>query len=209
MSKDKIESGSSVAQAIGLALTKINTAELPSLASAGGACFRAGDNSIELTYLGGSYRVSFPDGKAHGSPELSELESALILHYLIQATGRKPTGRLISFGDINPSASFIAVATADSRLGELAAAFGDNPQKLYDVLDRLPGGRSTQGDASIRLDILPRLSFTFVIWAGEDDIIPPAASLLFDSTAADYLPPADIGVLAGLVAGRILEIAAG
>jgi hypothetical protein len=66
-------------------------------------------------------------------------------------------------------------------------AFGDCPQTLYQLLVQFNAKRREFGDASIELDVLPRVPLTIVIWK-RDEEFAARASILFDQTAAVQLP---------------------
>lgn len=190
-----------------LALEKIHSGSLEHMAAAGGVKYDPGDNIVEIIYFGKPCVLNCIDGTLvsySGYKKIHSMDRALILHYLISATGRQPSGKLISFGDLSSSASFASVASMDSKLPELERIFGNNSKVIYKALEKMPGERVSRGDASIRIDVLPHISFTYVIWEGEG-AIPPAVTLLFDSTTADYLPCEDIGVLAGITTLAIIE----
>jgi len=69
----------------------------------------------------------------------------------------------------------------------LEESFGDCPQNLYQISARLSAKRREFGDASIELNVLPRLPLTIVVWK-RDEEFSARASILFDQTATSHLP---------------------
>ena len=61
------------------------------------------------------------------------------------------------------------------------------------------------GDASIRLNMLPRIPVTLVIWR-KDEEFEGRASILFDQTAADHLPLDALWASVNLTVKRLLEV---
>jgi len=66
-------------------------------------------------------------------------------------------------------------------------AFGDCSQALHQISVQFNAKRREFGDASIELDVLPRVPLTIVIWR-RDEEFAARASILFDQTAAAQLP---------------------
>ena len=60
------------------------------------------------------------------------------------------------------------------------------------------------GDASFRIDILPKVGGLVVLHAGDEEL-PAEANILFDDEIVNYLPLEDVAVLAGLIATRLAK----
>ena len=72
-------------------------------------------------------------------------------------------------------------------LAALKEHFGSNPELIIDAGKRLGGEPAEFGDASIRLQALPRLPMVIAIWQGDDEF-PANASILFDKSISSHLP---------------------
>ncbi len=84
---------------------------------------------------------------------------------------------------------------------ELEEAFGDSPQALLDASGQFDAERCDFGDASIRLDMLPRVPLTIVVWRRCEEF-EARASILFDKSTGEQLP------LDALLAGANLAVKA-
>ncbi len=140
-----------------------------------------------------SLRPSLPPGPA------GFLEQLCILTYLINAQDLPPANKLVKAESL-PGGQFFFRGQHSLPTQKLEVAFGDCPQALYQIsvqsFDKLRtvsnvepfnAKRREFGDASIEVDVLPRLPLTIVIWR-RDDEFPARASILFDQTAAAHLP---------------------
>jgi hypothetical protein len=134
------------------------------------------------------------------------LEQLCILAYLINARDLPLANKIVK-GEALPGGQFFFRGQHSLPTQKLEVAFGDCPQALYRIsvqsFDKLSpqdpfretvsnvepfnAKRREFGDASIEVDVLPRLPLTIVIWR-RDDEFPARASILFDQTAAANLP---------------------
>ncbi len=125
------------------------------------------------------------------SPALSAgpagfLEQLCILTYLINAQDLPLANKLVG-AEALPGGQFFFRGLHSLPTRKLEEAFGDCPQKLHRLSTRLNAKRREFGDASIELDVLPRIPLTIVIWK-RDEEFAARASILFDQTAAIQLP---------------------
>jgi hypothetical protein len=127
-----------------------------------------------------SLRPSLPPGPA------GFLEQLCILTYLINARDLPLANKLVKAESL-PGGQFFFRGQHSLPTQKLEVAFGDCPQALYQISVQFNAKRHEFGDASIEVDVLPRLSLTIVIWR-RDDEFPARASILFDQTAAAHLP---------------------
>jgi hypothetical protein len=73
-------------------------------------------------------------------------------------------------------------------LEELASKYGDDADGFRLAGEMGLGGEDAGlGDASIRFDVFPRVSMTFVLWL-RDEEFPARMSLLFDKNAGKHMP---------------------
>ena len=162
---------------------------------------------IESIFLGQTCNVSCTDGSIESDYYSAllgdEHHQWLVLNNLVIATGRKPTGNLITSRDVKGSGTAAIAGLHGISSAGMEKLFGAKPESIYKVLEYIPGVKASLGDASIRIEALARVPITFVVWAGEDNIIPPAVNFLFDSTVCDYLLYKDIPVLLGTAIEQI------
>ena len=188
-------------------------------------CFRSGAQYVQpgkvtIEYLNQSYVMAIPsmeislmDTPRHcqGQNSVTALEGQesceninlkdriLILHYLITAKGTPNTGKLIGFRQV-PGGLFEHACFSREVLTPLLDHFGKEPERLLEAAANLGGSKVSYGDVAVSIKAFPSVSVVIVLWRGDDEFAPNA-SMLFDSTVADYLSTEDMSVLCE----RILE----
>lgn len=168
------------------------------MAAAAAAQFDPQSNTITIPYLGRPYTVNCVSADvtpAGHDVELSVIEHAVILHNLITATGRALSGNLVSYREFRKVGASGNNGLECDDIGAFYRIYGDKPELLYKVLDVLPGERVKNGDAAVRIDILPRVPVVFVLWASEEGI-PAEITALYDAYALDYLSLEDLAGVA-------------
>jgi len=145
-----------------------------------------------ITLLNTDYVVSLSDRQifsvqAELKPTSAEfLEQLCILAYLINAKDVPLANKLVRAETLR-GGQFFFRGLHGLPTKELEEAFGQCPEKLFDVAERFGAERRNFGDASIQLYVLPRIPLTMVIWRGDEEFAA-RASVLFDQSAADQLP---------------------
>jgi hypothetical protein len=147
-----------------------------------------------------NYDVILPDGR-----EVPLKEKNLLLHYLLQAKTVPLAGQLISFKE-TPDGNFYYSKFAERVERPIREAFGDNPELLLKLKDRLDADTLDQGDAALRLFALPFVPLTCIVWKGDEEF-PPSAQVLLDKTITEYLPTEDIIFLCQTAASRLSGMA--
>jgi len=190
---------------------KFLSLNMAQMAHAAGVKYFPEQKTIESIFLGQPCTVSCTDGSVESnyySALMNDLHHQwLVLNNLVIATGRKPTGNLINARDVKGSGTAAIAGLHGISSAGMEKMFGADPKSIYKVLEYMPGAKASLGDASVRIEVLARVPITFVVWAGEDDIIPPAVNFLFDSTVCDYLLCKDIPVILGTTIDQIVHIA--
>ena len=145
-----------------------------------------------LTMLNSEYEVYPGNGGifvvGEGSPPkvAGFIEQLCILAYLIGAKDIPAANKLVKAESL-PGGQFFFRGPHLLPTEKLKNAFGDDPEGLIRASERFGGEKCEFGDASIKLNALPRIPLTFVIWRGDDEF-DARASVLFDKTAADHIP---------------------
>lgn len=163
------------------------------------------DNRIRVDFLGQKVEVEYPSGQFEPEPslegELPIFAQILILHYLSRSAPVEETGKLISYKEI-PGGSIYIQPFTNRAIRPLVQAFGDKPQFLLDVGQKLGGTAVAHGDAAVTIRAFPHIPVTLVIWGGDDEF-PATGNILFDASAAHILPTEDYAVLASFVAATL------
>jgi hypothetical protein len=161
---------------------------------------------FEVPFFGNTYLVSWPGGEVVLARDNSGADIAtriVILHYLLNATGRPMAAEWMAFRNLPGGLGYDAAfrGRADHRL---AAAFGRDQAGFERAARALGGETLTFGDASFMFRLLPRVWLAAVLNLADDEF-PADASVLFDAACEHYLPTEDLAVLAGMLAGRLVK----
>ncbi len=169
--------------------------------------FNREEESYILPYLDRKYLVHHHTGEVQpfssGAAAVSIHLQILFLHYLINARGTPLKNEWITFKEL-PGGQIYTGPYQKRTLHPLLQNFGAQPEKLVALAQTLGGQHSTFGDYAVTLYPFPRVPLVFVLWAGDEEF-PPSANILYDASAADYLPTEDYALLPGLI---IWEMAA-
>ena len=174
-----------------------------------GAVYIDDSNSLQIQYLGSDYLANCANGdvaRVGDDTPVSTTVKVLILHYLLNAVKRAPTGRMISFRDVRGGGANYYPTFNKRAVLPLQKTFEINIDKLITAGARLSGSTETYGDASVTLPIFPYLPVTYVIWQGDDEI-SSSASILFDANVNSYLPCEDIVLAASFGVYELMKVA--
>lgn len=132
----------------------------------------------------------------------------LFLHYLTSEGTKQPENKLISYRDIKPAgngAMFYEPKFIQRSVNPLVKHFGEKPDKLLSAGKFLGGIQSAEGDVSVRINLLPYVPLTYIIWAGNDEF-EPSGTILFDKTCIGWFGAEDLAVLASLGAYELINV---
>jgi hypothetical protein len=163
-----------------------------------------------ITLLNAEYEVNLSDRRVFSAPQGSEpaaefLEELCILAYLINAKDMPLAGKLVKAQDL-PSGQFFFRGPHSLPTEKLEKAFGHCPEALLGVAEQLGAEKCEFDDASIRLNILPRVPMTVIIWR-QSEQFPARASILFDQTAAAQMPLDALGAAVNLAVEKLIKAA--
>ena len=168
---------------------------------------RIDSNKIIVEYLNRSYLVTLPDvdiSLADSDEEVSLKDKILILHYLTSAKGTPATNKLITFKQLPGCASYFSVFH-QLAIKPLLNHFGKEPELLMDAAAKLGGHKANYGDASVTINVFPRVPITIVLWRGDEELAP-RGSVIFDSSISDYLSAEDIRDICGAIARKLVSL---
>lgn len=129
----------------------------------------------------------------------------LAVHYLNNADGRHPTGRLKHFREFKEG-QFYEPAFNRRTKEILIQVFGNDPAPMVRTGERLRGKVLSTGDAAIELPYFPCLPITCIVWKGDEEF-PPEASVLFDETADLFFSAEDMAVAGQMAVLELLKAA--
>jgi hypothetical protein len=168
----------------------------------------AGGGEFELSFFGAIHLVHWPGGRVARAGDGQEADIAtriLLLHYLLAADGTPLADKWISFRELPGGLGYDAAFQGRANL-RLARAFGRDGAAFEAAARTLGGERLSFGDASFLFRALPRLWLAAVLHLADEEF-SAHANVLFDASAAYYLPTEDLAVLGGLLAGRLIKAA--
>ncbi len=168
----------------------------------------SGESSFKVPFLDRVYRLDFPDfvfkDEAEADRVLPIQEEVLILHYMLPAKIRFPSGNWIAYREI-PGASFYFGAFVKRAIEPLTKAFGFNIAGLKKAALLLNGKAVEPGDAAFEFYLFPKVPLRLTLWGGDDEF-SPEANILFDETIGEILSPEDAAWLAGMLVYRLMAI---
>ena len=177
------------ADAIALARQKLNSMDPAEVCQHTGA--RWDGEEYRLLWLGEEKRL------ASGEPA----EQVLWLHYLTARGSKVMQGKWIAYREV-PGALFYEPKFVARAVRPIVKCYGSNPALLHKAGEMLGGERAKAGNAAITLPLLPYVPVTYIIWAGDEEM-EAQGNILFDKTAAGWLPAEDLVVLASLGAYKL------
>ena len=172
-----------------------------------GASFKYvnGKKIIFLDYLGSPCIITLPEmdvsPTAASHETLQPRDKLLILHYLINADGSPPTGKMITYKEIPDGATYFPTFYKRA-IKPLLDNFAKKPHDFLDVAAKLSGIKADFGDLSVTIYAFKKVPLIFVLWCGDDELAPEG-SILFDSNITGYLSAEDITVLCEIIAWRL------
>ena len=186
-------------EAVKLARKKLETLAPEKVCKLCGAGYN-GEKYI-INWLAKEYAVSLTENAENANyPQALEI---IFLHYLTSEGTKRPEGKLISYREV-PGALFYEPKFIQRAVNPIVRCFGGGPKKLIEAGEALGGAKSSEGDASVKINLLPYLPVTYILWAGGEEF-GPAGAILFDRTAPGRLCGEDLAVAASLGAYEIIE----
>lgn len=137
--------------------------------------------------------------------EVTTWLAILALHYLNNADGGQPTGKLKHFREFKEG-HFYEPAFNRQTKDILISAFGQNPEPMITAGKRLGGKILETGDAAVELAYFPCLPITCILWRGDEEF-PAEASVLFDETAERFFSAEDMAVAGQMAVLELLKAA--
>jgi hypothetical protein len=174
--------------------------------------FLSDENCYTIQFLNAQCTVDLSAKKIYSTGEDSPekpatfLEELCLLAYLINAKDLSPTNKLVK-AEALPAGQFFFRGLHALPTKKLEEVFGANPDSLLKISQRFNAKKREFGDASITLNVLPRLPLTIVIWRRCEEF-EARASILFDQNAASLLPLDALLTAVNLTVNALAEAAA-
>ena len=161
---------------------------------------------ITIKYLDQSYQITLPNieiSLTDSEEQVPIRDKVLILHYLTSAKGNPAANKLITCREL-PEGSNYSPTFSKRTIKPLVHHFGQEPQRLVDVAEKLGGHKADYGDVSVTINAFSQVPITLVLWQGDTEFAPEG-SIIFDATISDYLSTEDITVLCETITWRLIN----
>jgi hypothetical protein len=134
---------------------------------------------------------------------LPDFQLAMLLYYLLTADGAPLTGKWVSFADL-PDGRMYNAAFQGYSGDEVVKAFGLDLDGFKSACSKAGGKSVDVGSASFVFQALPKVPLMLTYWLGDEDF-PSSCKVLFDSSAAHYLPIDGCAILGSTLTGRVIR----
>ncbi len=171
-------------------------------------CTLDASSDLHLTLFGQEYVIAGSDfavRRADTGEGTSSFTQCLVLTYLVTADGTTPSGRWVSFREL-PDGLFYAQAFQGYSVDRLVRELPGGIAAFRRAAEALGGEPLEIGDAGYAFAVLPRVRLAVVYWQGDEEF-PSQAQVLFEDSAAHYLPTDGLAVLGSQLVGRLLKAA--
>ncbi len=118
--------------------------------------------------------------------EIRPFFSLMVLVYLTEAKGVKPTHSWVSEKDLVGGSTFFR-GPHQLPVKDLEDLYGRDPDAFLKAGRRLGGSEILYGDKGFALDVLPKVPLAYMLWKGDEEF-SPRVGVLFDSTIQSHLP---------------------
>jgi hypothetical protein len=129
--------------------------------------------------------------------------AVLVLHYLTDLSSARPSGKWISFRELE-GGDFYFPAFAARTTRRLKDTFAGREKKLLDIAEKLGGEPIKFGDAAAKFPVLPNAVIALVLHEACEDFTNEA-NVLFDSACKKILPTEDLAVAASLLVSKVCK----
>jgi hypothetical protein len=166
---------------------------------------KAGDTFL-VKFLADEYTVDCRARSVLSLPcntRAKDFTAILILHYLVVKIGGLPalTGEWCSFKDLAAGEQYYP-AFRKRAIEPIIRKYGNNPEGIFSVLERLPAVKAGGADAAIVLDVFEGVPAKIQLWRGDDEFAAEA-NMFFDKSIPGVFCTEDVAVLGGFIAASI------
>jgi hypothetical protein len=172
-------------------------------------CEQDDQGNFRLTFFWREYVVSADDftvQRAEDGETPSSFIQSLILTYLTTADGTTPSRRWIGFREL-PDGMFYAQAFRGYTGIRLVRQLEGGIEAFRCAAESMESEPvEAIGDAGYAFTLLPRVRAAVVYWQGDEDF-PSQARVLFEDTAAHYMPTDGLAIMGSHLVGSLLRVA--
>ncbi|MDH5390425.1 MAG: DUF3786 domain-containing protein [Candidatus Bathyarchaeota archaeon] len=160
--------------------------------------------SSTLRFLGLS--ISLEDGRVHDDlrnrpfPEVAPSIYCILSGYA-ETEPVQEALKLVSFRQL-PGGQAYHKAFLGRAVLSIQRVFGPKPRMLVEAAKLLGGSEVDYRECSVRVNSLPLVPITVVLWA-ESQEFPASANMLFDASISHYLTTEQVAMLSQLTSARL------
>ena len=163
---------------------------------------RLGEDAIGLNFLAQEISVDVSRRMVNStSSAVAMADQLVILHYLVTAGGKTPSGKMVSFKELPEGGTYYPTFYRRA-VAPILKRFSESVQYFPAAATSLGGRPIAHGDAGAEMQVLPRVTLSWVLWQGDAEF-PAEGTVLFDGNIIDYLPTEDIAVLCQSIALKL------
>ena len=197
--------GQAYAESYRITFDKLGSSNLNDICHNSGASIIS-VNSMRLKFMGHQYTI---DTKRRtitsAAGTLQAADSLIMLHYLVTATDKPPSGtQPVTFREL-PGGKVYYPTFIKRAISPVIIRFEKSLDQLVVAARQLGGEQVSLGDLAVGFEALPRVTVTWVIWKGDGEF-PTEGTILFNSRISNYLPTEDIAVLCQSIALKLCDI---
>ncbi|MBN2159184.1 MAG: DUF3786 domain-containing protein [Spirochaetes bacterium] len=164
------------------------------------------EKALSLNFIGDEILVTHPEisvSYRSGKADVPMWAKILILHYLVNAKGVPPTGRQVTFQQLEGGLGYYPAFQRRS-IDPLLDTFSGFMDAFVKAGILAGGSEIAIGDYALTFRAFPRVEVKFVLWKGDEEF-PPSGTVILDSSISDYLSTEDVAVLCNMIAVRIVK----
>ena len=153
------------------------------------------ENNFILKFMGDEIKINYPNGTTsymNGALIPSYVLKTIFLRYLVNGTGKKPTGTFITYKEIQDGQ--IYYPNFYKRTIRCLAQIYQKTPEIFNEKYSVPVIVHEHGDFSFSFEFLPNVMFMFILYEGDDEF-PAEANILMDSNIEDYFNAEDLAVV--------------
>ncbi len=161
------------------------------------------DKDLSIKFLADEYSIDLKSRKVLSlscNAPAKDFYAILILHYALKQLEGLPQlrGEWLSFKELSGVEGYDS-AFRKRSIEPILMKYGQKPEALLEVLERLPAKRVEQGDVGIVVEAFGQVPVMITFWRGDDEF-GPEANMLFDKSITRIFCTEDIVVLANIIA---------
>lgn len=199
----EIKQDQQYASMLSAAVEKFEKEDPAAMAEKSGAIWHPETKTFDLTSLGETLTISWPDGLM--KPDHEMWHHLVALHYLYQADGTALAGDTVSFKDLTDGMvrghGFDFSSQSDMKRMFLGKTDDRIRQALLDA-----GGQEvpSKADFGVKFDFFPKYPLYLNVWFADEEF-PAQGKMLADSSAPHYLTLEDSVAAGEILLDRISE----